>query len=90
MIKDNEIKELESIVGEHWVNSDACMMDTYSYYMNPEIMNTEGSLWLTRPEAVVMPSTSEEVAQLVKYCNKSDLMIKPISTGWECYRRGIA
>ncbi len=82
MLTSDEIKALEDVVGKEWVNADPCMMDTYSYYMNPEILNQDGSLWLPRPSAVAMPSTTEEVAAIVRLCNEKDMMVKPISTGW--------
>lgn len=58
------------------------MMDTYAFYMNPEIINKDGSLWLPRPSGVVMPENTLQVSKIVKLCNRTDLMVKPISTGW--------
>ncbi|UCD84293.1 MAG: FAD-binding oxidoreductase [Deltaproteobacteria bacterium] len=82
MLSSEEIRVLGDTVGPEWVCTDPCMMDTYSYYMNPEIVNQEGSLWLTRPEAVVMPANTREVSEVVRLCNRLNLMVKPISTGW--------
>jgi len=81
-LKPDEIRSLEDVVGPQWVNADPCMMDTYSFYMNPEILNRDGSLWLPRPAAVVMPASTDEVAALVRAANRLKLMVKPISTGW--------
>ena len=82
MITPDEIKALADITGPQWVASDPCMMDNYAYYMNPEILNHTGSLWLPRPVAVVLPSNTKEISEIVRYCNRNDLMVKPISTGW--------
>ncbi len=82
MLKESQLQKLKDIVGKNWLNSDPCMMDTYSYYMNPEILNEDGSLWLPRPEAVVMPSSTDEVAEIVALANHEKIMVKPLSTGW--------
>ena len=82
MITQEEIKALEDIVGSQWVRTEPCMMDTYSFYMNPELLNKDGGRFAPRPVAVVMPGSTEEVQALVRYCNTSDLMVKPISTGF--------
>ncbi len=84
MISKDEIQALSDIVGPEWVNTDPCMMDTYAFYMNPEILSKDGSLWLPRPVAVVLPKTTDEIAKLMQVCNSADLMIKPISTGFHC------
>ena len=93
MLKDNQINELKNIVGEQWVNGDRSMMDTYSYYMNPEILNEDGSVWLPRPEAVVLPQTAEEVAEIMKLARREKLLVKPLSTGWSataaCSRENV-
>ena len=82
MLAPDEIRALEDIVGPDWICSEPCMMDTYSFYMNPEIINRDGSLWLPRPEAVVMPKSTDEVAKILRLCNQLKIMAKPISTGW--------
>ena len=82
MITPEEKHVLEGIVGAEWVSTAPCMMDTYSLYMNPEILNREGGRFLPRPEAVVLPENTEQVQEIVKYCNTNDLMVKPISTGF--------
>jgi len=82
MITEREIEILKGIVGEAWVSADPCMMDTYSLYMNPEVLNQDGSQWLPRPSAVVLPASTAEVQEIVRLCNRTDLMVKPISTGF--------
>jgi FAD/FMN-containing dehydrogenase len=82
MLTADERNYLVDIVGPQWVNTDPCMLDTYAFYMNPEVMNRDGGRWLPRPGAVVMPANTREVSRLVALCNKLDLMVKPLSTGW--------
>ena len=82
MISSDEHKALADIVGPEWVSADPCQMDTYAYYMNPEILNRDGSLWLPRPGAVVLPANTREVSEVVRLGNRRNLMVKPLSTGW--------
>lgn len=82
MITADEEKQLCDIVGPEWVSTDPCMMDTYAFYMNPEMLNREGGRWLPRPAVVVMPDGTEQVSAVVRLCNRLGLMVKPISTGF--------
>lgn len=82
MIAADELKRLEDIVGPEWVCADPCQLDTYAYYMNPEIVNSDGSLWLPRPAAVCLPGSAEQIAEIMKLANREGLRVKPISTGW--------
>lgn len=82
-MKDNDdIKKLNDIVGEKWVYTAPCMMDTYSLYMNPEVLIKDGGRFAPRPFAVVLPETVEDIQKIMKLCNNSDLCVKPISTGF--------
>jgi len=60
---DRDISELENIVGKQWVSTVPCVLDTYAYYMNPETINKDGSQWLPRPSAVVLPQSTTEVQE---------------------------
>ena len=83
MFTDDQRKELEGIVGPKWVNANACMADTFCIHRHSEwLTRGSGSEWLPRPEAVVMPETAQEVSKIMKFCNRTNLMVKPISTGW--------
>jgi FAD/FMN-containing dehydrogenase len=77
-----DISELEKIVGEQWVSTAPCLLDTYAYYMNPEVMNKDGSQWLPRPVAVVLPQSTAEVQEIMRFCSTSQYMAKPLSTGF--------
>jgi len=82
MITDQEIQTLRDIVGERWVATDPCVMDSYAFYMNPEALNKEGGRFSPRPVAVVLPESTREIQEIVRFCNRSDLMVKPFSTGF--------
>jgi FAD/FMN-containing dehydrogenase len=79
---DRDISELEHIVGKPWVSTAPCVLDTYAYYMNPETMNKDGSQWLPRPAAVVLPQSTLEVQEIMRFCSNSPYMAKPLSTGF--------
>jgi hypothetical protein len=80
--KTRDISELEDIVGKQWVSTAPCVLDTYAYYMNPETINKDGSQWLPRPAAVVLPQSTAEVQEIMRFCSNSRFMAKPISTGF--------
>ncbi len=82
MITNQEKTALIDIVGEQWVSTAPCMMDTYSLYMNPEVLIKDGGRFAPRPEAVVLPASTGEVQEILRYCNTTDLMVKPLSTGF--------
>jgi len=82
VITDSELETLQGIVGPEWVSTAPCMMDTYAFYMNPETLVQDGGRWTPRPVAVVLPQTTAEVREIVRFCNRTDLMVKPLSTGF--------
>ena len=59
MITHAELTALQDIVGPRWVSSDPCMLESYSFYMNPETLVKDGGRWTPRPVAVVLPETTE-------------------------------
>jgi len=82
VISEQETRALQDIVGREWVSTAPCMMDTYSLYMNPETVVKDGSTWLPRPVAVVLPETTQQVQEIMRFCNRTHLMAKPLSTGF--------
>jgi len=77
-----DISELEDIVGKQWFSTAPCLLDTYAYYMNPEVMNKDGSQWLPRPAAVTLPKSTVEIQNIMRFCSSSRFMAKPLSTGF--------
>jgi glycolate oxidase len=82
MITHAELTALQDIVGPRWVSSDPCMLESYSFYMNPETLVKDGGRWTPRPVAVALPETARQVSEILRFCNRSDLMAKPLSTGF--------
>jgi glycolate oxidase len=80
--KSGDISELEPVIGKQWLSTAPCVLDTYAYYQNPETMNKDGSQWLPRPAAVVLPGSTAEVQEIMRFCSHSQYMAKPLSTGF--------
>jgi len=77
-----DLSALKAIVGERWVSTAPCVLDTYAFYMNPETINKDGSQWLPRPAAVVLPQSTAEVQAILRFCCRSGYTAKPLSTGF--------
>ena len=79
MINDLAYKDLETCVGSENISREPAVLDTYAWQ---PFVNEDPSKWVTRPVAVVLPSSTEEVRGIVRACNKHDLKFKAFSTGW--------
>ncbi len=60
-------KEFEDVVGAEYISDDPVLMPSY---------------YGTQFAAIVLPKNTEEVASLVKLCNKHKVKFRPICTGW--------
>ena len=77
-------KELESVVGERFISEEnfvVCSHDWWGIGADPGVEPLVGK----PPSAVVLPSTTEEVAAIVKICNKYGVKFKAHSTGYGSY-----
>ncbi|MGQ9625937.1 MAG: FAD-binding oxidoreductase [Anaerolineae bacterium] len=72
MLKENIIQELQTIVGEENVLTAPEELFLYEY---------DASLNRAQPEAVVLPGTAEEVAQVVKLCYREGIPFTPRGAG---------
>lgn len=79
--------DLATIVGAKWVASDPAVLDTYSWQYLSEAAT--GTRWMFRPLVVVMPATTEEVAEIVKYANREGVQFKAISTGFGAWGAAV-
>lgn len=79
MINDLAYKDLEDCVGRENVSREPAILDTYAWQ---PYANEDPSKWVTRPVAVVLPASTEEVRGVVRACNKHGLKFKAFSTGW--------
>lgn len=79
MISDEAYKELEEAVGPDNVSRHPAVLDSYAFQ---PFENHESMPWCPRPVAVALPSTTEEVSEVIKACNRHTLKHKAFSTGW--------
>jgi hypothetical protein len=78
-LRDNAVRGLRSIVGERWVSADPHILDTYAWQYIAEL--SSGTNYMERPLAVVLPACTEEVAEIVKLCNRLGCQYKALTTG---------
>ena len=78
--------ELEKVVGPENISQEPCVLETYrcethqsSCHFGPYVSRTP------MPQAVALPSTTEEVQGLVKVCNKYGIKFKASSTFWSAH-----
>lgn len=79
MISDEAYKELEEAVGAENVSREPAVLEGYAWQ---PFLNDDPALWIRRPVAAVLPSTTEEVQAVVRACNRHGLKFKALSTGW--------
>ncbi|MGI5940425.1 MAG: FAD-binding oxidoreductase [Thermoleophilia bacterium] len=81
-LTQEQLQAFADIVGEEWVSNDPvdCIGWAWRAGMMSMILEHEPLF-----EAIIMPSTTEEVAAIVKECNKQGLQFKPSATGWGVY-----
>lgn len=72
--------ELGEIVGSRWVNTNPAVLDTYAWQYIAEAFN--GTNYMPRPLAVALPKNTQEVADIVKLCNRMGVQYKAMSTGF--------
>ena len=85
MIDDKFYSRLQDTVGDRNITRTPAILDTYAFQWGYEIESAqrgeEPSRFGQRPEAVVLPTTTEEVQTIVKICNEFKVTFKPFSTG---------
>src|SRR5690625_3026218 len=73
MLSENIKKKLESIVGKENVEDRHATLLAYSYDSTPHFQ--------TKPDCVVSPRNTDEVAAIVKLCNNEKIPIVPRGSG---------
>lgn len=71
---------VEDIVGPENITEEPATLDTYAFQFAAEALL--GEKFMARPEAVVLPGSTEEVQAIVKACNRYKIKYKAFSTGW--------
>ncbi len=78
-IPEEAARELEAIVGPEWISTDPNICrSSFGQGWGYEIYLLQGVS--QPPAAVVMPKSTDEVARIVKVCNRYDLPFKPVGT----------
>ncbi len=75
---------LGEIVGPDNITEEPATLDSYAYQWMAELVTdvTGGSKFFDRPEAVLMPGSTEDVQAIVKTCNNNKIKFHVFSTGW--------
>jgi glycolate oxidase len=74
---------LMDIVGPKNISEEPVILDTYSWMTGNNLISTDRtSFYPIRPEAILLPGSTEEVQSIVKACNQYGIKCKPFSTGW--------
>ncbi len=79
MITEEAYRALEEAVGEENVMQEPAMLDSYAWQ---PFLNMTEDLWVKRPVAVALPTSTAEVQAVVRACNRHGLRFKALSTGW--------
>ncbi|MHA2367055.1 MAG: FAD-binding protein, partial [Candidatus Hodarchaeales archaeon] len=87
MVLETQVfKEFEEVVGVGNINDGDVITNVYAFNWCMEIFNymddKEPIPFSPVPKAVVLPSCTEEVQQIVKLCNKYGIVFKAQSTGF--------
>src|SRR4030042_5219875 len=79
LISDEAYEALQETVGEENVSREPAVLDSYAWQ---PFLNKDPELWTSRPEAVILPASTEEVQAVVKACGKHGVKFKALCTGW--------
>lgn len=80
-MKETEVlRRLGEAVGPENVSMDPAILDGYAFQSFGNL--GESVPWIHRPVAVVLPSTTEEVREVVRACRELGFRFKAFSTGW--------
>ena len=85
MLQKQVLENFQKIVGPENVDDSEVMTNAYSYNWCMEFVNSsegkEPIPFSSIPKAVLLPSTVEEVQQIVRLCNQYKIQFKAQSTG---------
>jgi glycolate oxidase len=84
---DNIYKAFEDVVGEEFITRNPAIRDTYNQVWGNKLVF--GQKFSTRPAAVLLPGSTEEVQGIVKVCNRYGVPFKPFSSGFEITAIGL-
>lgn len=84
-ISSEAYSALEAVVGRRYVSKDPGIIVGYAWNTSTGANPQEKEIPSVIPVAVVLPSTTEEVASIVKVCNKHGLKHRAHSVGWSAF-----
>jgi FAD/FMN-containing dehydrogenase len=78
------LDELRGIVGKRNYSDDPAILETYRYSLSHTAIHLGPyfDVYTPRGAAVVLPGTTEEVAEIVRLCNRERVHFKASSTFW--------
>lgn len=82
MISDDVYGELIRVVGADHVSREPAVLDSYVWQSLP---GEDPDIWLRRPLAVVLPSSTEEVQSVMRICWNNGLKCAAYATGWGAF-----
>lgn len=76
------VQAMKEILGERFVSADPGILDSYAFQLGGDLLTKGKHKFGPRPLCVVLPATTQEVIDIVKFCNKNNYQYKAFSTGW--------
>ncbi|RJR47960.1 MAG: FAD-binding oxidoreductase [Desulfobacteraceae bacterium] len=73
---------LGSIVGPDHITQEPATLYTYAFQRALELYTAEHTKFFHKPEAVLLPGSTEEVQAIVRTCNRFGVKYHALSTGW--------
>jgi glycolate oxidase len=74
-------RALEDIVEPENISEEPAVLDGYCFVRGNELHFD--SRYATRPPAVILPGSTEDVQAIVKVCNRFKIKYKAHSSGWD-------
>lgn len=87
-LTDIEYQSLEDVVGSENITREPAILDTYNQCWGHKAVFDQK--FSTRPAAVVLPGSTEELQSIVKLCNRYRILFKPFSSGFEIVAFALA
>jgi glycolate oxidase len=81
-LKREVIRALESVLGTKNVSEEPTVLFSYSYMWEQALINKKARLTDFQPEAVVLPSNTQEVSDILKIFARYKVKSKALSVGW--------
>jgi glycolate oxidase len=76
-----EYRALEYIVGKEYITQEPAILDTYNQVWGNQFFFDDKHS--TRPSAVVLPASTDEIQAIVRVCNEYGILFKAFSSGFE-------